>query len=195
MIHCLIERICKWKIVLIGPQPTIALALAGSTTLTFSDHICYHFMYFVFCVLTTFAIILCTLSPVFSMANHDSICVKEVIRDFVFSQGQTLDVNNMSTHTHAKLPTMYNVYYSRFLSKYFEKSIIALDLASIPDLTCQHFWQHISRHSVVLTLFRILWGMLRIRPYLIFVIFFTQAKFLKNKIYTEKMRKLRQNTL
>ena len=31
-------------------------------------------------------------------------------------------------------------------------------------------------------------------PYLIFVIFFTQAKFLENKIYTEKTRKLRQNT-
>ena len=30
--------------------------------------------------------------------------------------------------------------------------------------------------------------------YLIFVIFFTQAKFWENKIYTEKMRKLRQNT-
>ena len=31
-------------------------------------------------------------------------------------------------------------------------------------------------------------------PYLIFVIFFTQAKFLENKIYTEKTRKLQQNT-
>ena len=31
------------------------------------------------------------------------------------------------------------------------------------------------------------------RAYLIFVIFFTQAKFLENKIYTKKMRKLRQN--
>ena len=30
--------------------------------------------------------------------------------------------------------------------------------------------------------------------YLLFVIFFTQTKFLKNKIYTEKTRKLRQNT-
>ena len=30
--------------------------------------------------------------------------------------------------------------------------------------------------------------------YLIFVIFFTQAKFLENQIYTEKARKLRQNT-
>ena len=30
--------------------------------------------------------------------------------------------------------------------------------------------------------------------YLIFVIFFTLAKFLENKIYTEKTRKLRQNT-
>ena len=30
--------------------------------------------------------------------------------------------------------------------------------------------------------------------YLIFVIFFTQAKFLENEIYTEKTRKLRQNT-
>ena len=30
--------------------------------------------------------------------------------------------------------------------------------------------------------------------YLIFVIFFTQAKFLENKIYTKKTRKLRQNT-
>ena len=32
------------------------------------------------------------------------------------------------------------------------------------------------------------------RAYLIFVIFFTREKFLENKIYTEKMRKLRQNT-
>ena len=31
-------------------------------------------------------------------------------------------------------------------------------------------------------------------PYFIFVIFFTQAKFLENKIFTEKTRKLRQNT-
>ena len=30
--------------------------------------------------------------------------------------------------------------------------------------------------------------------YLIFVIFFTQAKLLENKIFTEKTRKLRQNT-
>ena len=30
--------------------------------------------------------------------------------------------------------------------------------------------------------------------HLIFVIFFTQAKFLENKIYTEKTHKLRQNT-
>ena len=30
--------------------------------------------------------------------------------------------------------------------------------------------------------------------YLIFVIFFTRAKILENKIYTEKTRKLRQNT-
>ena len=30
--------------------------------------------------------------------------------------------------------------------------------------------------------------------YLIFVIFFTRAKFLENKIYSEKTRKLRQNT-
>ena len=33
-----------------------------------------------------------------------------------------------------------------------------------------------------------------LQPYLIFVIFFTRAKFLENKIYTEKTRKLRQNT-
>ena len=33
-----------------------------------------------------------------------------------------------------------------------------------------------------------------IDTYLIFVIFFTLAKFLENKIYTEKMRILRQNT-
>ena len=32
------------------------------------------------------------------------------------------------------------------------------------------------------------------QTYLIFVIFFTRAKFLENKIYTEKARKLRQNT-
>ena len=30
--------------------------------------------------------------------------------------------------------------------------------------------------------------------YLIFVIFFTRAKFLENKIYTKKTRKLQQNT-
>ena len=34
----------------------------------------------------------------------------------------------------------------------------------------------------------------QIVAYLIFVIFFTRAKFLENKIYTEKTRKLRQNT-
>ena len=33
-----------------------------------------------------------------------------------------------------------------------------------------------------------------LHAYLIFVIFFTEAKFLENKIYTEKTRKLRQNT-
>ena len=32
------------------------------------------------------------------------------------------------------------------------------------------------------------------RTYLIFVFFFTKAKFLENKICTEKTRKLRQNT-
>ena len=32
------------------------------------------------------------------------------------------------------------------------------------------------------------------QAYLIFVIIFTRAKFLENKIYTEKTRKLRQNT-
>ena len=32
------------------------------------------------------------------------------------------------------------------------------------------------------------------QAYLIFVICFTRAKFLENKIYTEKTRKLRQNT-
>ena len=32
------------------------------------------------------------------------------------------------------------------------------------------------------------------QPYLIFVIFFTRAKFLENNIYTKKLRKLRQNT-
>ena len=33
-----------------------------------------------------------------------------------------------------------------------------------------------------------------VQPYLIFVIFFTRAKFFENKIYTKKTRKLRQNT-
>ena len=33
-----------------------------------------------------------------------------------------------------------------------------------------------------------------VATYLIFVIFFTQAKILENKIYTEKTRKLPQNT-
>ena len=33
-----------------------------------------------------------------------------------------------------------------------------------------------------------------VNPYLIFVVFFTRTKFLENKIYTEKTRKLRQNT-
>ena len=37
-------------------------------------------------------------------------------------------------------------------------------------------------------------NVLRQAPYLIFVNFFTQAKFLEDKIYTEKTRKLRQNT-
>merc|ERR1711928_168245 len=36
--------------------------------------------------------------------------------------------------------------------------------------------------------------MLMLRAYLLFVIFFTQAKFFENKIYTEETRKLRQNT-
>ena len=43
----------------------------------------------------------------------------------------------------------------------------------------------------------LVWSLLNIktlRAYLIFVIFFTRAKFLENKIYTEKARKLRQNT-
>ena len=39
----------------------------------------------------------------------------------------------------------------------------------------------------------ILSGLLKF-AYLIFVIVFTRAKFLENKIYTEKKRKLRQNT-
>ena len=34
----------------------------------------------------------------------------------------------------------------------------------------------------------------QVSAYLIFVIFLTRAKFLENKIYTEKTRKLRQNT-
>ena len=34
----------------------------------------------------------------------------------------------------------------------------------------------------------------REQTYLIFVVFFTRTKFLENKIYTEKTRKLRQNT-
>ena len=38
------------------------------------------------------------------------------------------------------------------------------------------------------------WKAFMMKSYLIFVIFFTRAKFLENKIYTEKMRKLRQNT-
>ena len=33
-----------------------------------------------------------------------------------------------------------------------------------------------------------------LKTYLIFVVFFTQTKFLENKIFTEKTRKLRQNT-
>ena len=37
-------------------------------------------------------------------------------------------------------------------------------------------------------------GQDRTGPYLIFVIFFTQSKFLENKIYTKKTRTLRQNT-
>ena len=32
------------------------------------------------------------------------------------------------------------------------------------------------------------------QTYLIFVVFFTRTKFLENKIYTEKTRKLQQNT-
>ena len=34
----------------------------------------------------------------------------------------------------------------------------------------------------------------KVCPYLIIVIFFTLTQFLENKIYTEKTRKLRQNT-
>ena len=40
----------------------------------------------------------------------------------------------------------------------------------------------------------VLFVWIKVKPYLIFVIFFTRTKFLENKIYTEKMRKLRQNT-
>ena len=39
-----------------------------------------------------------------------------------------------------------------------------------------------------------IWSLISDQPYLIFVIFFTWAKFLENKIYTEKTRRLRQNT-
>ena len=41
---------------------------------------------------------------------------------------------------------------------------------------------------------KITYSQTEVLPYLIFVIFFTRAKFLENKIYTEKTRKLRQNT-
>ena len=37
-------------------------------------------------------------------------------------------------------------------------------------------------------------GIYWVRAYLIFVIFYTRAKYLENKIYIEKTRKLRQNT-
>ena len=37
-------------------------------------------------------------------------------------------------------------------------------------------------------------GKVQVFSYLIFVIFFTRAKFLESKIYTEKPRKIRQNT-
>ena len=37
-------------------------------------------------------------------------------------------------------------------------------------------------------------NMVMVMAYLIFVVFFTRTKFLENKIYTEKTRKLRQNT-
>ena len=49
-------------------------------------------------------------------------------------------------------------------------------------------------HRVYPGLSPFLWKVCLFPAYLIFVIFFTRAKFLQNKIYTEKTRKLRQNT-
>ena len=53
----------------------------------------------------------------------------------------------------------------------------------------------VSNSSLTVTLrLQYLNDWLLLLPYLIFVIFFTRAKLLENKIYTEKTRKLRQNT-
>ena len=70
------------------------------------------------------------------------------------------------------------------------KSIINMDITSMQG------------ESIFIILIQILirfLSLFRSKPcitkaYLIFVIFFTRAKFLENEIYTEKMRKLRQNT-
>ena len=66
---------------------------------------------------------------------------------------------------------------------------LAQDVPSLRDEDCKDFLRIL-----------ISWIISHFEPqqkkntYLIFVIFFTQAKFLENKIYTEKTRKLRQNT-
>ena len=57
----------------------------------------------------------------------------------------------------------------------------------LPRLACA-IWPSSNRYSR--NLHPWCWG----QPYLIIVIFFTLTQFLENKIYTEKTRKLRQNT-
>ena len=82
---------------------------------------------------------------------------------------------------------------------------------AITILANTKMWENTSRQSVVRHVRDIQWNTLHsgekrcthklgqihrhvVKAYLIFVIFFTGAKFLENKIYTEKTRKLRQNT-
>ena len=57
-----------------------------------------------------------------------------------------------------------------------------------------HYFFNVQKIYVCSHLFSLNLKEIQVEAYLIFVIFFTQAKFLENKIYTEKTRKLRQNT-
>ena len=67
------------------------------------------------------------------------------------------------------------------------KSLIGLEMLL-------NIWGPLKYFQAFLPLIVLFKRTLKVYPYLIFVIFFTRAKFLENKIYTEKTRTLRQNT-